>query len=365
MRSIRLSKASSGELNRSTPPHFCIAIVLALTLGLFGCGSGSESDNTKKDTSENNVMPTLTVYTYDSFTNNWGPGLKVKEAFEKDCNCDLKFVALEDGVSLLSRLKLEGKNTKADIVLGLDTNLTADARATGLFTPHGMKMENSSLPSEWKDDTFLPYDFGYFAFVYDKTKLANPPKSLKELVEGKDAPKILIQDPRTSTPGLGLLLWVKKVYGDKAEDAWKKLSPRIVTVSKGWSEAYGLFLKDEAPMVLSYTTSPAYHIIAEKKDNFAAAKFEEGHYQQIEVAGMIASSKNKKLAKQFLNFMQSEKFQSIIPANNWMYPASLSSEKLPEAFKTLIKPTPLLFNENVVAKKRKDWVKEWLNALAK
>ena len=309
---------------------------------------------------------TLTVYTYSSFTSKWGPGPKVKEAFEKDCDCELKYVALEDGVSLLSRLKLEGKHTKADVVLGIDTNLTAEARATGLFATHGITLKNSSLPNEWTDNTFLPYDFGYFAFVYDKTKLKNPPTSLKDLIENKDGPKILIQDPRTSTPGLGLLLWVKSVYGDKAEAAWKQLSPRIVTVSKGWSEAYGLFLKDEAPMVLSYTTSPAYHIIAEEKDNYAAAKFSEGHYQQIEVAGMIASSENKDLAKKFLTFMNTEAFQSIIPDNNWMYPASLASDKLPEAFKTLVDPTPaILFDEDEVAKNRKAWVKEWLNALAK
>ena len=310
--------------------------------------------------------PTLTIYTYDSFTSKWGPGPKVKTAFEKDCQCNVNYVALEDGVSLLSRLKLEGKHTKADIVLGLDTNLTADARATGLFSEHGLSATNTSLPHEWTDKTFLPYDFGYFAFVYNKDTLKNPPTSLKALIENKASPKILIQDPRTSTPGLGLLLWVKKVYGDKAEDAWKKLAPRIVTVSKGWSEAYGLFLKNEAPMVLSYTTSPAYHMIAEKKDNYAAAKFEEGHYQQIEVAGMVASSQHKALAKQFLAFMQSETFQQIIPTNNWMFPASLAKDKLPEAFQTLIDPSPaLLFSEEEVAKNRRKWVKEWLNALAK
>jgi len=310
--------------------------------------------------------PVLTIYTYDSFTSEWGPGPKVKKAFEKDCNCELKFVALEDGVSLLSRLKLEGKHSKADIVLGLDTNLSADARATGLFKAHGIKLEESSLPAKWTDEIFLPYDFGYFGFVYDKTKLQNPPTSLKELVENKDGPKILIQDPRTSTPGLGLLLWMKKVYGEKAEQAWQQLAPRIVTVSKGWSEAYGLFLKDEAQMVLSYTTSPAYHIIAEKKDNFAAAKFEEGHYQQIEVAGILATSKQQELVQQFLNFMLSENFQSIIPANNWMFPASLPPEKLPEAFQSLVDPSPvLLFDEAEVAKNRRVWVKEWLNALSK
>ncbi|PID33880.1 MAG: thiamine ABC transporter substrate binding subunit [Thiotrichales bacterium] len=309
---------------------------------------------------------TLTVYTYDSFTSDWGPGPKVKEAFEKICNCTLKYVALEDGVSLLSRLKLEGKHTKADIVLGLDTNLMANAEASGYFAAHKMTLDKLTLPKKWTNTHFIPYDFGYFAFVYNKDKLKKPPTSLKALIENPDSPKILIQDPRTSTPGLGLLLWVKKIYGDKAAEAWQKLAPRIVTVSKGWSEAYGLFLKGEAPLVLSYTTSPAYHIIAEKKNNFAAAKFSDGHYQQIEVAGMIDSSKNKKLAKKFLNFIQGETFQKIIPTTNWMYPAALEKTELPEAFNTLIDPEPaLIFSSDEVNKNRKAWVGEWLDALAK
>ena len=38
---------------------------------------------------------------YDSFAADWGPGPVVKKAFEADCNCELKLVALEDGVSQL------------------------------------------------------------------------------------------------------------------------------------------------------------------------------------------------------------------------------------------------------------------------
>ena len=309
--------------------------------------------------------PVLTIYTYDSFTSDWGPGPQVKTAFEKQCACELKLIGLEDGVSLLSRLKLEGKNSRADLVLGIDTNLTADARATGLFETHGLSAGNTTLPERWNDDLFLPYDYGYFAFVYNQELLSKPPTSLKQLVEDADAPKILIQDPRTSTPGLGLLLWVKKVYGDKAPEAWQKLSSRIVTVSKGWSEAYGLFLKGEAPMVLSYTTSPAYHLIAEEDKRFAAAKFSEGHYQQIEVAGLLASSQQKPLAKQFLTFMMSEDFQSIIPTTNWMYPAALEANQLPTGFSGLINPSPaLLFADKDIAKNRKLWVDEWLEAMS-
>ncbi len=308
---------------------------------------------------------TLTVYTYDSFISDWGPGPQVEKAFEAQCDCNLNFVGLEDGVSLLSRLKLEGGNTRADVVLGLDTNLTAEARATGLFQAHGLSPQNLELPSDWQNDVFLPYDFGYFAFVYNQELLPDPPTSLKALVEDSSAPNILIQDPRTSTPGLGLMLWIKKVYGEQAPEAWQKLSNRIVTVSKGWSEAYGLFLKGEAPMVLSYTTSPAYHIIAEEDKRFAAAKFDEGHYQQIEVAGLIASSKQQKLGREFLAFMLSESFQNIIPTTNWMYPAALDKDKLPTAFKQLIDPAPaLIFDDKIIAAKRKQWVNEWLEAMA-
>ena len=164
------------------------------------------------------ATPTLVVYTYDSFTSEWGPGPKVKTAFEARCNCTLDLVGLEDGVSMLNRLKLEGNNTRADVLLGLDTSLTAEARASGLFDTHGMVLENSSLPRPWQDDLFLPYDYGYFAFVYNRERLANPPLSLRQLVEDEQGPSILVQDPRTSTPGLGLLLWIKKVYGDEADD---------------------------------------------------------------------------------------------------------------------------------------------------
>ena len=53
-------------------------------------------------------QPTLTVYTYESFTAEWGPGPQVEKAFEAQCGCDLTFVAVADGVALLNRVRLEG-----------------------------------------------------------------------------------------------------------------------------------------------------------------------------------------------------------------------------------------------------------------
>ena len=311
--------------------------------------------------------PVLTVYTYDSFVSDWGPGPAVEKAFEASCGCDLQFVAAGDGAALLARLKLEGTRTGADVVLGLDTALTAAAAETGIFAPHGLSPvvdvpNPAGEAGVWNDPLFLPYDWGYFAFVHDKAKLPNPPKSFEELAASDVS--IVIQDPRSSTPGLGLLLWVKALYGDEAGAIWEGLADNIVTVTPGWSEAYGLFLEGEADMVLSYTTSPAYHLIAEEDDSKAAAVFPQ-HYMQIEVAGKVAGTDQPELADAFLSFMLSDAFQGLIPTTNWMYPAITPEAGLPEGFAGPVGPDQaILLPPAKVAELRDEALEEWRAALS-
>ena len=308
----------------------------------------------------------LTVYTYSSFTAEWGPGPGIEKAFEAKCGCDMEFIGLDDGVSLLTRLRLEGERSRADIVLGLDTNLTAEAQATGLLAPHGLDLSHLRLPVAWEDPTFVPFDYGWFAFVYNRENLPNPPSSLDGLVQAPETLKIIVQDPRTSTPGLGLLLWLRKVYGDGAGDAWQALQPRILTVTKGWSEAYGLFLEGEAPLVLSYTTSPAYHRIAESDSRYEAAVFEEGHYMQVEVAAKLRNAPNPELADRFLAFVTSEGFQQHIPTGNWMFPVIELDGGLPEGFsQPLGSEQTLSFTSAEVFEHRKQWIDDWLQAMSR
>lgn len=312
------------------------------------------------------AQETLTVYTYESFTAEWGPGPAVEKAFEARCGCDLKFVSVADGVQILNRVRLEGEGSAADLVLGLDTNLTAEAAKTGLFVPHGIETLPVNVPVSLNDDIFVPFDYGYFAVVYDSETVKTPPASLRDLVDGDPAQKIVIMDPRTSTPGLGLVLWVKAVYGDEAQVAWQKLRDRILTVTPGWSEAYGLFTSGEAPMVLSYTTSPAYHAIAENSTRYKAAPFAEGHYLQVEVAGLTRKGAANPLAKDFLAFMTEPQFQDVIPETNWMFPAGETSKPLNPAFDTLVTPArTLFFTSEEVSANRKAWVDEWLAGMAR
>ena len=305
----------------------------------------------------------LTIYTYDSFVSEWGPGPIIEKIFEEKHNADVEFVAVDSAATLLNKVILEGDTSKADIVLGLDMNLFDLAEQSELFTTHNINDINNliNLPLKWESNKFVPYNYGYFSFVYNEANLETPPKSMDELINSTNA-RIVIQDPRTSTPGLGLLTWMKALYGDKAGDEWKKLNKKIISVTKGWTDAYyNFFMAGEADMVLSYTTSPAAHIMFEERYDILATTFEEGNYITIEFAGILNNSQNKDLANKFLNFMLSEEFQSVIPSTNIMYPVT-NIKDLPEAFDKLDVPNFIQMDPKEINKNKEKWIDEWLNA---
>ena len=304
----------------------------------------------------------LTVYTYDSFVSEWGPGPIVEKIFEDKYEIDLQFIAVDSAATLLNKIILEGENTKADLVLGLDMNLFNAAEKSELFVSHNLKNINNklTLPLNWESDIFVPYNYGYFAFVYNNKTLKNPPFSMEDLINKTDA-RIVIQDPRTSTPGLGLLTWMKALYGDSAQNKWSQLNKKIISVTKGWTDAYyNFFMAGEADIVLSYSTSPAAHIMFEENYDISASTFKEGNYISVEFAGILNSSKNKQMANKFLDFMISDDFQKVIPGTNIMYP--VTDVEMPEAFNKLEIPKLLQLDPKDINDNKDAWINEWLNA---
>ena len=308
---------------------------------------------------------TLNVYTYEGFTADWGTGPQIEKAFEAECGCDVVFSAVTDGVALLNRVKLEGEGTKADIVLGLDTNLTAEAAATGLFAPHGVAATRSRCR-----------EAGTTRFPALRLWL------LRRRLRQRGAQDAADQPRRAGRRRSGTedryrgsahrharprpALWVKAVYGDAAPDAWEKLKRRVLTVTPGWSEAYGLFTKGEAPMVLSYTTSPAYHRIAEATDRYKAAGFSEGHYMQVEVAGITDDRRQEPAGPPLHGVHAEPRLPGRHPRDQLDVPGVSTSKPLDPAFQALVEPAKSLsFTPEEVAANRKAWVDEWLSVMSR
>jgi thiamine transport system substrate-binding protein len=328
--------------------------VLALAVLLAGVAGTAHAQD----------KPVLTAYTYDGFAAEWGPGPLLKQGFEATCNCTLQWVAADSSIGTLRRVQLEGEGTEADVLVGLDTAIAGEARATGLFADHGLTLADLDLPETWTDAQFVPVDYAHFAFVYDTDTMAVPPNSFKELIALPDTVKIVIQDPRSATPGLGLLLWVKAAYGERAPEIWEGLAPHILTITREWSESYSLFLEGEADMVLSYTTSPAFHLAEEGDETIKAALFEEGHFPQIEVAGILRSSDQQALAAQFLAYLASPEAQAIIPTTNWMFPVTDLGDGLDPSFATLPQPArTLTLGEDEISANSGAWIAEMLDAV--
>lgn len=251
--------------------------------------------------------PEIKVYTYGSFASPYGPGPALKEAFEALNEGTVTLVSYDTSLMLAAQLEREGENSRADVAIGVDA-LSRD-RFSPLFTA-----------------SLIPYSYTCLSLVYDQRKIPSPPQSLADMASTDYS--IVMQDPRTSTTGINFLSWLHHL--DPTLDNLKALIPHILTYTKGWSQSYALFLKGEADFVLSYTTSPLYHDLVEKKPHYRAIQLKEGHICSKEYIGILLSSSQKELAQQFVDFVLSPKGQKIIAEKAWIYPI----KDIPDAWHT-------------------------------
>ncbi|MBS1961283.1 MAG: extracellular solute-binding protein [Bdellovibrionales bacterium] len=313
----------------------------------------------------------LVVYTYDTLSAKDGLGSLVAAAFKKKTGTAVKFVSVGDSGQLLSRVQLDGERKKATahLVLGMDQNLFPRLREflEPLDPVKDVPFMKYVDREYWLADGFIPFDYGILAFIADTKKLSADdfPKKWKDLTKGRFKKSLLLEDPRTSSPGLGFV-WgsmhaaaeaegeafppvsttednpaTPKKTRDRFTEFWSDLKSQWVTLAPGWGAAYGMFTKGEAPLVWSYVTSEAYHRMkgAEgDRERYRAVVFEDGHPVQVEGAGLLKNAPGgaamRKRAIEFLELLVSEEIQRQVPETQWMMPTRLGS-KVPAAFQAL------------------------------
>jgi len=346
---------------KSFPGFLKAVLILTLLTAsslIFASGRQQSPDTTSKP---------LIVYSYDSFASEWGAGPSIIAEFEEKYGVTVELHAPGDGVTVLSQLILEKDNPKADVVIGLDNNLLARTLKENILE----KYKSAEIKKVSKDLLFdksyhlTPYDYGYFSICYDKENITNLPQSLEDLTNAEYKDSLVLMDPRTSTPGLGFLLWTIAVYGDDYLEYWDRLKPSILTVTESWSSGYGLFLKEEAPLVLSYSTSPVYHAEYEDTTRYGAIKFSEGNYEHIEGMGIVKGTGNRDLAEKFIDFMLADSSQKTLALSNIMFP-SVTETELPESFKhAFYADNALLIESDTIEDKSSDWVQQWIENYGK
>ena len=308
----------------------------------------------------------LVVYAYDSFI-SWGLAEATLPKFEAANNCKITLVGGGDAGQILNKAILEKDQPQADILVGIDNNYLAKALKHEILEPY--RAQNLDVvPKDLILDPsshLTPFEYGFIAFVYDSQKIQTPPKSLQELTAQQWRGKIILEDPRTSSPGMAFLLWTIAAFGEDNYLAyWKQLQPSILTITAGWDTAYGMFTNGEAPLVLSYATSPAYHVETEKSTRYRAAPMAEGFYRQIEGVGIVKGTQHRALAEKFIDFMLTEEFQQAIPLTQWVFPIN-PHVRLPESFKYAATSEKFLtIAPERIEQNYDQWLKAWTALMA-
>jgi thiamine transport system substrate-binding protein len=311
---------------------------------------------------------TLTVYTYDALTGKNSLGEKLKNEFEKNTGVKLNLISFGSIGEALNQIVIEDKKTKADILLGIDSSFAPRARSTNLFSvlPEKHFSELQPTISLGKDRLFLPFDYGYLAFIYNSQRVqfkgdSSSELTLSQFINSTDNRKrVVIEDPRTSSLGFTFLRWTQETTNSEntLKTLWKSFLPKLITIAPSWSGAYGLFLKGEADFVLSYSTSRAYHLEKEKKSEYEVLYFKDGHPLQVEAAAVVKHSNPNKWIEPFLSLLVGSEMQSIIPSKQWMYPAR-RGVSLPVTFKSLPVPKTILLSDDFSEFDRKALIKHW------
>lgn len=347
--------------------HFITLFSLLIALAVAtGCANNQPTATTNATTPAEPT--TLTIYTYESLAADYGLLPLITDQFEQQQNVKLDIVSFPDTGAMLNQLIAEKDHPKADIVLGLDNIDFAQVKKYDLAEAYQPQRANEIADRLWFDDAFTmtPFDYGYVDFVYDSQVLDFPePINLSTLAtDPAYKGKIIIEQPGLSSPGTQLLAWSQQALGDSGADSfWQAMQDQVLTVAPDWNTAYySMFLNGEAPIVLSYVTSPAYHIDQEDTDRYKAIPIQEGYLEQVEGVAVVRGTDDAVDADAFIDYLLTNDVQNKIPTTQWMFPVFGDSAQWPAAYQQIIVPTSeqvLSLPPAAVANNYDTWLQQW------
>ena len=319
---------------------------------------------------------TLTVMTHDSFA----ASNAVISSFEQANNVKVVFLKSGDAGAALNKAILTKEAPLADVFYGVDNTFLARALAAGIYEAYASPLL-ANIPAEFQLDPqerALPVDYGDICINYDKAYFAAHslpvPASLEDLLKPSYQGLLVVENPATSSPGLGFLLATVQHFGvDGYLAYWHALRLNGVVVVDGWETAYytnfsGSSGHGPQPMAVSYNTSPAAEVV------YASSPLTDAPtgsilgpdtcFRQIEFVGILKGTRHLALAQKFVDFMLGQQFQEDIPLQMFMYPVNPQAS-LPAEFSLYaqIPAQPATLDPDSISANRDQWIADWTNAV--
>lgn len=380
-----------------SPAAFATFAVAALVLA--ACG-GSDSDSTVNEplgtveiatppapptaSSSPEAVGSITLVVYDSFPSADTSLNDALQQFTDETGIDVEILVAGDTGTMLAKAALTAGNPEGDVMWGIDNTFLSRALDDEIFEAY-VSTGADSLPDEFRslapNGEATPVDFGDVCINYDiawfADRLIEPPVSLQELAEPGFKDLLVVQNPATSSPGLAFLLATIDEFGsdnetlnegtfDSWQEYWVALKNNGVEVVDSWTQAYyerfSWAGRGPMPLVVSYGSSPPAEVIFADppRDDAPTAVIESTCFRQIEFAGILRGTDSPEEARQLVDFLIGEPFQSELPLNLFVYPANTSTA-LPAEFLdfAVVADEPRTLDPADIEANRSAWIDEW------
>ncbi len=250
------------------------------------------------------------------------------DAFTQETGIQVKFTTDKEGV-LLARLKAEGKNTPADVLITTDVGNLWAAAQTGVLTPINSAVLEANIPAHLRD----PDNQWFGLSVRARTMVYNSKKV-------KPADLSTYEDlAKPEWKGRLCLRTSKKVYNQSlvAMMIAERGEAEAEKIVAGWvnnlatdplpNDTRTLEFVAAGQCDVTIVNTYYYGRLMKSKPKLPLAIFwpnqeSTGVHVNVSGAGVAKYSKNKSAAIKLLEFLSSEKAQNLFADINMEYPAN-------------------------------------------
>jgi len=320
----------------------------------------------------------VTLVTYDSFPQSDTSLNDALAEFTAQTGIDVEILDGGDTGTMLSKASLTAGNPEGDVMWGVDNTLLSRAVDDEVFEPYvatGVADGSIDIAPELLElvpnGEATPVDYGDVCVNYDIDWYAErnlaPPRSFADLADPTYAGQLVVQNPATSSPGLAFLLATIHEYGIEGwQDYWSRLGENGVEVVDSWTQAYYERFTwaggGPTPLVVSYGSSPPAEVIFADppRDDAPTGVIEDTCFRQVEFAGVLRGTDAPDEARLLVDFLVSERFQSELALNLFVYPTNRAVE-LPQEFVdfAVVPDASRTLDPALIDAERSTWVDEW------
>jgi iron(III) transport system substrate-binding protein len=305
-----------------------MAIVVAGCVGKTTNGSNQAQTQTQTQTQTQGQTQTLNLYSarhydtdnalYESFTKKTGIKVNLVEAKAEE---------------LIERIKSEGANSPADLIITVDAGNLSRAKEAGILQPVSSKVLETAVPASLRDPEGHWFGLSKRArvIVYNKDKVKPSDLSTYEaLTDPKWKGRILVRSSNNvyNQSLVGSMLevngpqkteeWARGVVANFARPPEGNDTAQIKAVAAGQGDIAIANTYYVARLLKS--DKPEDKAIAQKIGVFFPNQNERGAHVNISGGGVVKTAPNKEGAIKFLEYMVSPEAQEIFAKSNYEYP---------------------------------------------